>query len=229
VARVVLAKAPKGPAEGRPKPLLRGWSHEVAAIAMVVIGPLIGLKANGVKAEACTAVACFSVTAMLTTSALFHRFTWSPKARRRMRRADHSAIFVCIAGTYTAVAGLTLPDNDAWIVLGIVWGASIIGIVMRFAWLEAPKWAVALPYVAVGWIAVGALPEFFHYLGVLGFSLMLAGGLLYTIGAVVYARRRPDPWPAVFGYHEIFHACVVTAAAIHLSLIAFIVLPAVKP
>ena len=215
------------PALERPKPLLRGWFHQVAAIAMLGVGPLIGLEADGTKAEVCTAVACFAVTAMLTTSALYHRVHWSPKARRRMRRADHSMIFVCIAGTYTAVAGLTLPDTDAWIVLGLVWGASLAGIVMRFAWLDAPKWAIATPYVAAGWIAVGAMPEFFHYLGVLGFSLMLGGGLLYTLGAVVYARRRPEPWPAVFGYHEIFHAFVVLAAAMHLSLIAFVVLPAV--
>jgi hemolysin III len=145
-----------------------------------------------------------------------------------MRHADHSMIFVCIAGTFTAVAGLSLPDTDAWIVLGLVWGASLIGIVMRFAWLDAPRWAVAVPYIAAGWIAVGAMPEFFHYLGVLGFTLMMAGGLLYTLGAVVYALKRPDPWPRVYGYHEVFHSCVVVAAALHLWLIAFVVLPAVK-
>ena len=218
----------KVPATERPKPLLRGWFHEVGAIAMLVVGPLIGLEANGTKEEVCAAVVCFAVTAMLTTSALYHRVSWSPKARRRMRRAAHSMFFVCIAGTYTAVAGLSLPDTDAWIVLGLVWGASVAGIVMRFAWLDAPKWAVATPYVAAGWIAVGAMPEFFHYLGVLGFSLMLGGGLLYTVGAVVYALRRPEPWPAVFGYHEIFHSCVVLAAALHLSLVAFVLLPAVR-
>jgi len=218
----------KVPAMERPKPLLRGWFHEVGAIAMLVVGPLIGLEANGTKSEVCAAVVCFAVTAMLTTSALYHRVSWSPAARRRMRRADHSMIFVCIAGTYTAVAGLSLPDTDAWIVLGLVWGASVAGIVMRFAWLDAPKWAVATPYVAAGWIAVGAMPEFFHYLGVLGFSLMLGGGLLYTLGAVVYALRRPEPWPAMFGYHEVFHSCVVLAAALHLSLIAFVLLPAVR-
>jgi hemolysin III len=225
VAQVTHARAP---AIDRPKPLLRGWFHEVGAIAMLGVGPVMGLEANGTKAEVCTAVVCFAVTAMLTTSALYHRVSWSPKARRRMRRADHSMIFVCIAGTYTAVAGLSLPDTDAWIILGLVWGASVAGIVMRFAWLDAPKWAVAVPYVAAGWIAVGAMPEFFHCLGVLGFSLMLGGGLLYTLGAVVYALRRPEPWPAVFGYHEIFHACVVLAAALHLSLIAFVLLPALR-
>jgi hemolysin III len=228
VLSVAQATQAKVPAIERPKPLLRGWFPEVGAIAMLVVGPLIGLEANGTKEEVCTAVVCFAVTAMLTTSALYHRVSWSPTARRRMRRADHSMIFVCIAGTYTAVAGLSLPDTDAWIVLGLVWGASVAGIVMRFAWLDAPKWVVATPYVAAGWIAVGAMPEFFHYLGVLGFSLMLGGGLVYTLGAVVYALRRPEPWPAVFGYHEVFHLCVVLAAALHLSLIAFVLLPAVR-
>jgi hemolysin III len=225
---VVQVAQAKVPATERTKPLLRGWFHEVGAIAMVVVGPVIGLEANGTKAEICAAVACFAVTAMLTTSALYHRVGWSPKARRRMRRADHSMIFVCIAGTYTAVAGLSLPDTDAWIILGLVWGASVAGIVMRLTWLDAPKWAVSLPYIAAGWVAVWAMPEFFHYLGVFGFSLMLGGGLLYTIGAFVYARKRPDPWPAVYGYHEVFHSCVVLAAALHLSLIAFVVLPAAR-
>jgi hemolysin III len=229
VASVVPVAQAKLPVAEKQKPLLRGWFHLGGSVAMLAVGPLIGLEANGTKAEVCAAVACCAVWAMLTTSAVYHRVRWSDVARRRMRHADHSMIFVCIAGTYTAVAGLSLPDNDAWIVLGLVWGACVAGIVMRFVWLDAPKWAVALPYVAAGWIAVGAMPEFFHYLGVAGFSVMLSGGLLYTVGAVIYARRRPDPWPTVFGYHEVFHSCVVVAAALHLSLIAFIVLPALKP
>jgi hemolysin III len=228
VARTAEAKLPASEIVAQPKPLLRGRFHQLGCLAMLGVGPAIGLEARGTKAELCAAVACFGVWVMLTTSTLYHRVHWSDKARRRMRHADHSMIFVCIAGTFTAVAGLSLPDTDAWIVLGLVWAASLVGIVMRFAWLEAPRWAVAVPYVAAGWIAVGAMPEFFHYLGVLGFSLMMAGGLLYTLGAVVYARRRPDPWPRVFGFHEVFHACTVVAAALHLSLIAFVLLPAVR-
>ena len=208
------------------KPLLRGRFHEGGSIAMVAVGPLIGLEAHGLKAMVCTAVACFSVWAMLSTSATYHLGPWSPKVRRVMRHADHSMIFVCIAGTFTAVAGLSLPDTDATIVLSVVWAAAIIGIVMSLFWLDAPRWAVALPYLVAGWIAVGAMPELFHGLGVFGFSLMMAGGVLYSAGAVVYARKRPDPWPKVFGFHEVFHACVVVAAAFHLALIAFVVLPA---
>jgi hemolysin III len=225
---MALAVQDKALAAVRPKPLLRGWFHEVGAIIMLVVGPLIGLEANGVKAEVCTAIACLSVMAMLTTSACYHRIHWSQKALRRMRHADHSMIFICIAGTFTAVAGLVLPVEQAWIILCLVWGMSIIGIVLRFVWLDAPRWATALPYVATGWVAVGFLPEFFHYLGVLGFCLMIGGGLLYTAGAVIYARKRPDPWPSVYGYHEVFHSCVVVAAAMHLSLIAFVVLPAIR-
>lgn len=210
----------------RQKPRLRGWLHEIAAIAMVVIGPLVVARATTTKEAVCAGIACASVFAMFATSALFHRVTWSPSARRRMRKADHSAIFLCIAGTYTAVAGLALPPADAWIVLAIVWSGAVAGVVMRFAWMDAPKWAVALPYVAVGWVAVGAIPELLHGLGGAGFALMLAGGLLYTLGAVVYALKRPDPWPTVFGYHEIFHLFVVVAAGLHLVLIAYLVLPA---
>jgi hemolysin III len=176
-------------------------------------------------AEALTAIYVFTITAMLSVSALFHRINWSPAARRRMRRLDHSMIFLAIAGSYTAAAGLVLPGADAPIVIGIVWAGAIAGVVLRFVWLEAPKWAVALPYVVLGWLAVAVVPEMFHAVGGVGISLLIGGGLLYTCGAVVYARRRPDPWPHVFGYHEIFHAFVVAAVAMHLCLVAFVELP----
>jgi hemolysin III len=212
----------------RPKPLLRGVSHELGAIAMLVIGPLIGLEARGFTAELCTSVYAFCVTAMLSVSALFHRVTWSAQGRLWMRRFDHCAIFLAIAGTYTAIAGLALPGADAPIVVGAVWLGAIAGIVFRLSWLDAPKWIVALPFLALGWVAAAVMPEMLHALGGLGFSLVLAGGLLYTLGAVVYARKRPDPWPKVFGYHEIFHACVLAALTLHLSVVAFFVLPALS-
>lgn len=213
------------PAAERPKPRLRGVSHELGAIAMLVLGPWLGISARGTLAEVCTAVYAFCLTAMLTVSALFHRVTWSPPARRRMRRLDHSTIFLAIAGTYTAVAGLALPGADRLIVVGIVWAGAVAGIVLRLAWLDAPKWAVALPYVVVGWAAVAVLPELLHATGGVGLCLLLAGGAFYTLGAVVYARKRPDPWPRTFGYHEIFHACVLVALGLHLALVAFVILP----
>ena len=214
-----------GGAAVRPKPLLRGVSHEFGAIAMLVIGPLLGLEARGIVAQLCTSIYAFCVTAMLSVSALFHRVTWSPQARVWMRRFDHCAIFL---GTYTAIAGLALPGADAPIVVGTVWAGALAGIVVRLSWLDAPKWAVALPFLLVGWVAAAVMPEMLHSLGGFGFSLVLAGGLLYTVGAVVYARKRPDPWPKVFGYHEIFHACVLAALTLHLCVVAFFVLPALN-
>jgi len=211
--------------EERSKPLLRGVSHEAAAIAMLGLGPLIVLQAKDTKAQALTAVYVFTVTAMLGVSALFHRVTWAPPARRRMRRLDHSMIFFCIAGSYTATAGLVLPGHDGPIVVAIVWAGAVAGSVLRLVWLEAPKWAVALPYIVLGWLAVGVMPEMMHAMGGLGLGLLIGGGHLYTAGALAYARKRPDPWPKTFGYHEIFHAFVVAAAATHLCLVAFVVLP----
>jgi hemolysin III len=213
------------PAPTRPKPLLRGVSHQAAALAMLVVGPLVVLAARGTRATVLTAIYVSTITAMFTVSALFHRVNWSPAARRRMRRLDHSTIFLAIAGSYTATAGLVLPGDDAPIVVGVVWVGALAGLVLRLAWLDAPKWAVALPYIVLGWLAVGVMPEMLHAMGGMGLGLLIAGGLLYTIGAVVYARKRPDPWPKVFGYHEIFHACVTAAAAVHLCLVAFVVLP----
>jgi hemolysin III len=192
---------------------------------MLAVGPIMVLHARSTMDEALTAVYVTTITAMLSVSALFHRVNWTPEARRRMRRLDHSMIFFAIAGSYTAAAGIVLPGADAPIVVAIVWAGAIAGVVLRLVWLDAPKWAVALPYVVLGWLAVAVIPEFFHAVGGLGIGLLIGGGLLYTAGAVVYARKRPDPWPKTFGCHEIFHAFVVAAVATHLCLVAFVELP----
>jgi hemolysin III len=222
------AEAPESvtePSHTRPKPRLRGVSHEAAAFAMLAVGPLMVVRARTPMAAVLTAVYVTTITAMLSVSALFHRINWTPAARRRMRRLDHSMIFFAIAGSYTAAAGLVLPGADAPIVIGVVWAGAVAGVVLRLAWLDAPKWAVALPYVVLGWLAVAVIPEIFHAVGGVGLGLLLGGGLLYTAGAVVYARKGPDPWPKTFGYHEIFHAFVVAAVAVHLCLVAFVELP----
>ena len=142
-----------------------------------------------------------------------------------MRRADHSAIFVGIAGTSTAVSGLALTGWSQVLMLSLVWGGAIIGIVLRQVWLDAPQWAVAVPYVVVGWCSLIVAPQLVNSLGWGGFVLILIAGLAYTSGALVHARKRPDPWPAVFGFHEVFHACTVVGAGIFACVIAFIALP----
>jgi hemolysin III len=142
-----------------------------------------------------------------------------------MRRADHSAIFIGIAGTSTGVAGLALSGWSQVLILSMAWGGAAVGIILRQVWLDAPQWAVAVPYVVVGWCSLLVAPQFVHNLGWVGFVLMLLAGIAYTSGALIYARKRPNPWPGVFGFHEIFHACTVVGAGTFAYLVAFIALP----
>jgi len=166
------------------------------------------------------------VTGLLTTSATYHRIDWRrPRARAWMRRLDHSMIFVLIAGTYTPFSLLVLDGTLATAVLIVVWAGALGGIVLNLVWITAPKWLTATVYIALGWVAVIAMPQLADRLGALGVALLMGGGLLYTAGAIIYAARRPDPAPAVFGYHEIFHALVLAAAAAHFAVVAFYALP----
>lgn len=161
-----------------------------------------------------------ALVALFGVSAAFHRIRWSPPARRRMRRADHTTIFIAIAGSYTPVAVLALHGWARITMLLVAWIGAAGGIALRQLWLDAPKWAVAVPYVVVGWCAVAVLPQLWRGLGPIGFTLLVAGGICYSIGAAVYARRRPDPVPEVFGYHELFHACTVVGAVLQFIAIA---------
>ena len=142
-----------------------------------------------------------------------------------MRRLDHSMIFLLIAGTYTPFALLVLEGTLATVILVVVWAGALGGIVLKLVWIDAPKPLVAVLYVMLGWVAVAAFPDLIQELGVTSTALVVAGGLLYTAGAVVYALGRPDPVPTVFGYHEVFHALVIAAAALQYAAIAFFVLP----
>ena len=167
-----------------------------------------------------------SVAALFGVSALYHRITWaSAAARRWMRRLDHSAIFVLIAGSYTPFALLVLDGALATVILIVVWAGALGGILLKLVWIDSPKLLTAIVYVALGWVAVAAFPDLIDELGVTGTALVVAGGLLYTAGALVYAFRRPDPVPTVFGYHEVFHALVIAAAALQYAVVAFYVLP----
>jgi hemolysin III len=211
------------------RPILRGWLHVGALLAIAVGGPLLVIHAPGTASAAALAVYTATLVALFGVSAAFHRVRWGPAGRRRMRRADHSTIFLGIAGTYTAVAVLALSGWAEILVLCLVWAGTAVGIVVRQVWLDLPKWAVAIPYVVVGWCAVVVVPQLLSGLGVGGFVLVAAGGAAYSVGALVYARRRPDPFPGVFGYHEVFHACTVIGAALQFAAIAAFALPGLTP
>jgi hemolysin III len=196
-----------------------------AVVAWLIGGPfLIAAAPDGGSAMALS-VYVLAMLAMFGVSASFHRLRWSALAWRRMRRADHSAIFVGIAGTGTGLVGLALTGWAQVLVLSMVWSGALVGIVLRQLWLDAPQWAVAVPYVVVGWCPLIVAPQLVRSLGWVGFALMLVAGLAYTAGALIYARKKPDPWPGVFGFHEVFHACTVVGAGTFAYLIAFIALP----
>jgi hemolysin III len=163
---------------------------------------------------------------MYATSACYHRGNWSAPVKRRLRRIDHSMILVGIAATYTPIAVIGLNRTTARLLLVVVWGLSVTGVVIRNVWLGAPRWLVAAVYIGVGWTALAVLPALWTQLGVVTFGLLLFGGAVYSIGALVYSRRRPDPVPAVFGYHEVFHALVLVAGLVFYAAIIRVVVRA---
>jgi hemolysin III len=219
---VVAPSQPEPPVRPRLRGVVHQWSFFVAlaaGVALVVLAPA------GRATVAC-AVYAVALCGLLGTSALYHRVTWtSQKTRRWMRRLDHSMIFVLIAGTYTPFALLVLEGTLAIVILVVVWAGAVGGVLLKLVWIDAPKPLVALLYVMLGWVAVAAFPDLLDELGIASTALVAGGGILYTAGAVVYALGRPDPAPAVFGYHEVFHALVIGAAALQYAVVAFFVLP----
>ncbi len=207
------------------KPSLRGVSHQWAFFAALAAGVVLVATAPSRRALTAAAVYAVALAGMFGASALYHRIDWRPRVSLWMRRLDHSMIFVLIAGTYTPIALLLLDGAFSQIVLGVIWGGAILGWVMKLVWIGAPSWLVALIYVALGWIGLATLPQLIRVGGVAAATLLAAGGVLYTVGAVVYARGRPDPSPAVFGYHEVFHVLVIAAAVVHFVAVAFFVVP----
>jgi hemolysin III len=208
---------------GRPR--LRGVSHEYAFLASVAAGLLLVLTAHTALARFASIVFAASVTAMFGVSAAYHRITWRPRPRRWMARADHVSIYLLIAGTYTPFGLLALDGGWSVAVLAVVWGGALAAIVVKVAWVSAPKALAAATGLVLGWVGIVALPQLVDEVGVGGTALLLAGGLLYTAGAVVYALRRPNPAPGVFGYHEVFHALVVAAVACHYVSVGVFVVP----
>lgn len=205
------------------RPLLRGVLHEVAFFAAVVIGILFGLHASGARESVAAAIFAASVVLMFGASALYHRVWWSDRMRPWMRRLDHAGIYLLIAGTYTPVGLISLHGTLQQVVLAIVWSGAALAIVLKFIWVRAPKWLSAVVGIALGWVGVAAMPQILAHEGVAAVVLLACGGLAYTAGAIVYARRRPDPVPHIFGYHELFHALTLVAVACQYVAIAFFV------
>jgi len=203
------------------KPRLRGVFHQWAFFASLIAGAALVAIAPAGRATVATAIYAVSVAGLFGVSAVYHRVNWvSVNARRWMRRLDHSMIFCLIAGTYTPFALLALHGGLATAILVGIWVGAFGGILLNLVWVDAPKWVTAAVYLALGWAAVVAMPQLASNLGAIAIALVMLGGLLYSCGAVVYAMRRPDPAPAVFGYHEIFHVLVIVAAALQYVAIA---------
>ncbi|HEY2769619.1 MAG TPA: hemolysin III family protein [Solirubrobacteraceae bacterium] len=203
------------------KPRLRGVLHQWAFGVSLVAGAALLLEAESPRARLAMAVYALSVAALFGTSALYHRVDWRTLgARRRMRRLDHTMIFVLIAGTYTPFGLLVLHGSLGPVILITAWSAALAGALFRLIWIDAPSWLIATTYIAVGWIAVIAIPELVGRLGIVAVMALALGGVLYSVGGLVYARQRPDPLPTVFGYHELFHLLVVVAAALQYAVVA---------
>jgi hemolysin III len=225
--RVAEAKTATEEFIARQKPRFRGVSHEWAFFISLFAGAALVIAAPTPRATAAVAIYAASLSALLGVSALYHRIDWrSAKIRRWMRRLDHSMIFLLIAGTTTPFAVLVLHGTLAKALLIAVWAGAAAGIVVELVWVDAPKWVTALVYVGVGWIGALGFPGIVVNAGPGAGALIAVGGVFYTAGAVIYARQRPDPNPAVFGYHEIFHLLVIAAAAAHFAAVAIYALPA---
>lgn len=209
-----------------PKPRLRGVFHEYAFYAALVAGTVLVALSDSARELLATWIYAAALAMMFGVSALYHRVDWaSARVRTRMRRLDHSTILLLIAGTYTPFALLAFDGRLADVILLVVWTGAAAGLVLNLAWIDAPKWVPALVFLALGWVGVLAVPAMFDF-GAAPAVLVLVGGGLYTLGAVTYALKRPNPFPATFGYHEIFHLLVIGAAVVHFVAIAAFVAPA---
>jgi len=202
----------------KPKPRLRGVVHQWSSLLAVAGWVWLVAIAQTPRARVAAFVYGASITLLFVVSAVYHRPMWSPQMRARLKRLDHATIFVFIAGTYTPISLLALEPRLGVPLLAVAWAAAALGVLRVVLWPRAPRVVVAGLYVLVGWLAVPLFPALLA-LGPVGFSLMLAGGLVYSAGAAVYALKRPDPAPAVFGYHEIFHVMVTVAAVCHFVVV----------
>jgi hemolysin III len=207
------------------RPRLRGVFHEWAFFAAIAAGAMLVVLADGALATFSSWVYAAALAAMFGASALYHRFPWKSAARRVWaRRLDHSMIFVFIAGSYTPFALLRFEGTTQWLVLVMVWSGAALGLVLELVWLDSPRWLTAAAYLIVGWVGILAIPQIFSAVGIAGAVLLMVGGGLYTLGAVIYATKWPNPFPRTLGFHEIFHLLVVAAAVAQFVAVALVVL-----
>ncbi len=205
------------------KPHLRGVLHEIAFAISLVTGTVIITLAEGTRERVAASVYAGSVVLLFGTSAAYHRGTWSEKGQRVMARLDHSMIFVLIAGTYTPFCLLLLNGWVRWTIFGVVWGGALAGILLRNVFRQPPRWVFVSLYLTLGWVAVLIVPQVLDTGGLAVLILLAVGGVFYTFGAIVYARKKPDPSPQWFGFHEVFHACTLAAFAVHYIAISLAV------
>jgi hemolysin III len=200
------------------KPRLRGRLHQYAffiALACGIVLCAIAAGRPGIAPLLSCLIYSLTVCGLFGTSALYHRRIWSERGYQIMRRADHSMIFLFIAGTYTPFCVLLLDPGTATLMLALIWGGALGGVALKSIRPNLPRWAGAPLYLALGWAAVAILPDILHTGGVAALVLLAAGGIAYSVGAIFYALRKPNPWPTVFGHHEFFHACTLVAAICH--------------
>lgn len=214
------------PVTGLVLPRFRGVMHQWAVLLALGLSTLLIVLAPSARSRAAALVYATGLCACLGMSALYHRGRWSARVKAALCRADHATIFLLIAGTSTPILLLALRGAFGVTLLAVEWTGAAAGIAIAVLWRRPPVWAEVLPYMLLGWLGLMALPALLHTTGVTGVALLIAGGVLYSIGTLFYARERPDPWPSVFGFHEVFHCFVTAAASMHAVLISILVLSA---
>jgi hemolysin III len=226
--RLPLLEAAAVDARQEIKPTWRGWIHAGTFPVAIAAGIVLIVLAQGVPAKWASAVFMATSLLLFGNSALYHRFNWKPTTKAVLKRIDHANILLLIAGTYTPIAVLALPPEKGTLLLILVWSGALLGILFRVFWINAPRWLYVALYLVLGWAAVMYIVDLLDANAAM-MVLVIVGGLLYTAGAIVYALKRPNPWPGHFGFHEIFHVCTVLAFLCHWSACLLIALKPLSP
>ncbi len=217
------------PTPGHPallRPRMRGWLHLYAFGAAIVCGIVltsIAASRPGWTPFVACLVYAVTVCGLFGISSLYHRKLWGPRGYKVMKRLDHAMIFIFIAGTYTPFSLLLLPSGPSSVLLSAIWAGALAGVALKLVWPQAPRWLGVPLYIGLGWAAVFVLPDILHRGGVAALVLLIVGGVTYSVGAVFYALKWPNPWPTTFGHHEFFHACTLLAAVCHHVAVYFAV------